>query len=265
MCQKLRSRLTFANVVSVIALVVALGGTGAWATHEVILSSDIRDGEVKTPDLANLGVTNPKLGPGSVTSGKLADSAVTNPRLGTDAVTSGKVLNNNLQGADLLNGTVATADLAGGAVTPAKFGSIPAARVQKNSSQTVASSPTLPPALTFDRERFDTANLHSGNDTRLVAPISGLYQASAGVDWRDNATGDRELTIDGAGPSVPESVAKSKIRAAAGGINVQSASGLVKLNAGDYIRAHVYQDSGVDALADASSLTFLAMTWVGPG
>lgn len=59
MLYKLRSRLTYANVTASIALFVALGGTGAWATHEVILSSDIVNGEVKTPDLANLGSRPP--------------------------------------------------------------------------------------------------------------------------------------------------------------------------------------------------------------
>jgi hypothetical protein len=104
MRQKLRSRLTFANVVSVIALFAALGGTGAWATHEVILSSDIRDGEVKTPDLANLGVTNPKLATGGVTAGKLA----------TGAVTSAKVLDNSLTGNDVNESTLAGLDGADG-------------------------------------------------------------------------------------------------------------------------------------------------------
>jgi hypothetical protein len=97
MLYKRRSRLTYANVMATIAVFVSLGGT-AWATHEVILSSDIVNGEVKTPDLANLGVA----------TGKLANTAVTNAKLGADAVRTGKVLDNNLTGADIDEATLGT-------------------------------------------------------------------------------------------------------------------------------------------------------------
>jgi hypothetical protein len=242
MRQKLRSRRpSHATVVAYLALFVALGGTGAWATHEVILSSDIVNGEVKTPDLANLGVTNPKLGP--------------------NAVTSGKVLDNNLQGLDLKDGTVGTADLVNGAVTPAKFGTIPAARVEKSANQSVPNATTT--NLTFAFENFDTADLHNpANNTRLRAPISGVYQISAGVHWDFNSTGTRELRLmHGNTP-----FARSVIGPPETGDSAQSVSDLLKLSTGEFVEAQVFQVSGggsLNALAGAS--TFLAMTWVGPG
>jgi hypothetical protein len=108
MRQKLRLRRPgHATVVAYLALFVALGGTGAWATHEVILSSDIVDGEVKTPDLANVGVTAPKLATGAVTNAKLA----------ANAVTGAKVFDNSLTGADINEaslGTVPNASKVGG-------------------------------------------------------------------------------------------------------------------------------------------------------
>jgi uncharacterized membrane protein YtjA (UPF0391 family) len=64
----LRSRLTFANVISVVALVFAFGGTSAYAAN-TIFSADIVDGEVKTADLAASAVTNGKLAESSVGSG----------------------------------------------------------------------------------------------------------------------------------------------------------------------------------------------------
>ena len=51
MLSKLRSRLTYANVVATMALFVALGGT-AYAVNTVG-SSDIIDGQVKTADIGN--------------------------------------------------------------------------------------------------------------------------------------------------------------------------------------------------------------------
>jgi len=119
-----RSHLTFANVVSVIALFVALGGTAVAAT--IITSnsqvaqdtisghnpptgkhSNIISGSVNGTDLANGSVGNKKLANGAVTTGKLAGSAVTGPTVADDSLggadvnesTLGKVPN-----ADALDG-----------------------------------------------------------------------------------------------------------------------------------------------------------------
>jgi hypothetical protein len=75
MFRKLRSRLTFANVTSALALFVALSTGGAYAAN-TILSSDIKDGEVKTPDLAALAVNNAKLNSNAVNSGKVQDATL---------------------------------------------------------------------------------------------------------------------------------------------------------------------------------------------
>ena len=64
MSARIRSRLTFANVISLIALFVALGGTGYAAI---------------------------KLPKNSVTSKTIKKGAVTNAKLGKNAVTSSKV------------------------------------------------------------------------------------------------------------------------------------------------------------------------------
>ena len=80
MHRKVRSRLTYANVVSTLALMVAVGGGAAYAANTVF-STDIVDGQVKNPDL------------------------------GTNSVRTGKVLNETLTGADIANGSLAGADL----------------------------------------------------------------------------------------------------------------------------------------------------------
>jgi hypothetical protein len=68
--RKLRQRLTFANVVSVIALVSALGLGTAWAATELekndVTSKIIKNGGVKTKDLGNNAVTSPKVANGSL-------------------------------------------------------------------------------------------------------------------------------------------------------------------------------------------------------
>jgi hypothetical protein len=101
---KLRFRRpSHATVVAYLALFVALGGTGAYAANTVF-STDIVDGEVKTPDLASVAVTNAKVATNAVTAGKIA----------TNAVTTGKVADNNLTGTDIANtNSIGPAEIAG--------------------------------------------------------------------------------------------------------------------------------------------------------
>jgi hypothetical protein len=67
---KLREGLTFANVVSVIALLFAIGLGGAWAATELskneVKSKHLKNKGVKTKDLANNAVTSPKVANGSL-------------------------------------------------------------------------------------------------------------------------------------------------------------------------------------------------------
>ena len=97
MLKKVRSRLTFANVASAIALFLALSTGAAFASHERIFSNDIVNGEVKRPDIAA----------GAVGEGKVAGGAITRPKLAAGAVTGAKVADNTLTGADVQEGTLA--------------------------------------------------------------------------------------------------------------------------------------------------------------
>lgn len=114
-----------ALVVACIALLVALGP----AVHaaNTVFSTDIVDGEVQTVDLADLAVTQAKLGPSAVGTGNVADNsltgadladfAVTRTKLGLNSIGSNNVVNEALTGADLkgANGNSAIS-LAAGAV-----------------------------------------------------------------------------------------------------------------------------------------------------
>ncbi len=86
MLASLRSRLSFANVVSVIALFVALGG-GAYAlsTNSVksrqiakgaVKSSEIRDAKVKQRDLGGSSVGSNQVADRTITGADLADASI---------------------------------------------------------------------------------------------------------------------------------------------------------------------------------------------
>jgi hypothetical protein len=72
---KIRSKLSFANVMSVIAVFIALGG-GAYAVTKApknsVTSTSIKNGGVKTKDLAKNAVVSSKIKNGQVSSGDVA-------------------------------------------------------------------------------------------------------------------------------------------------------------------------------------------------
>jgi hypothetical protein len=87
---KLRPHLTYANVMATIAVFVAVSTGGAYAANTVF-STDIVDGEVKTPDIASQAVTGPKLKASAVTSPKILDNSLVAADLATDAVGSDEI------------------------------------------------------------------------------------------------------------------------------------------------------------------------------
>ncbi len=80
-----RPRLTYANIVSTLALFLALGGGAAYAASK-IHSGDIAKGAVKTSKMSKRAVTSGKLAIGAVRSNQIADGAVGSKQIGVAAV-----------------------------------------------------------------------------------------------------------------------------------------------------------------------------------
>ena len=104
----IRRGLTFSNVCSFLALVIALGTGTAYAANTV-RSSDIVDGQVKTVDI----------GASAVSTGKIHDGAVRSSDIHASAVTGSKILDGAVRAADVANDSLTLADLAGAAVNGA--------------------------------------------------------------------------------------------------------------------------------------------------
>ncbi len=113
--KQLSKHLTFANVISCIALFMALSGAAFAA------KTTLGNKAVKTKNLANGSVTALKLRGGSVTSLKLANGAVTGPKIGPGAVGSTQIANGAVRSAALGGGVVTEGKLKNGAVTEAKI------------------------------------------------------------------------------------------------------------------------------------------------
>lgn len=121
----LKRHLTVANVLSCIALFVALGGAAYAAVK-------IPNNAIKARNIANQAVTNPKIKREAVTSGKIRNGGVnsvdlgagqvTNEKLATGAVTGKKIAKKAVSPRTLASSAVGTDALANEAVTIGKIG-----------------------------------------------------------------------------------------------------------------------------------------------
>lgn len=100
-----RPRLTYANVVSTVALFVALTGAGAYAAGQ----------------LAPRSVGERQLRPGAVTAEKLRKNAVTAPKIKAQAVKQGKLAAGSVTAEKMAPGAVGAGALAVAAVTGEKI------------------------------------------------------------------------------------------------------------------------------------------------
>jgi hypothetical protein len=112
---RLKQHLTFANVLSCMALFVALGGGVA------VAAGKIGPGAVRATNIAKEAVTNPKLKKQAVTSGKIKDGNVNAVDLGTGSVINSKLAKKAVTNAKLGNESVGTSKLAKKAVTEAQL------------------------------------------------------------------------------------------------------------------------------------------------
>jgi hypothetical protein len=284
MLRRLRPRLTYANVMSTIAVFCVLGG-GAYAAIRIPNNS------VGTKQLKKNAVTSPKVKNGSLLAsdfkaGVLPDvggfqrRGLSTSCTGTDKVTglaaTGDVTcagdptaPTGPAGGDLA-GSYPTPTLAAGAVGPSKLGTLPAARVYSATAQSILTAHTT--LIAFPDEEFDNANLHDPavDNSRLTAPIAGLYELNGALAWDPNATGSRQITLlKNLSAFVATDVTTGNATNSDTSVSFigQTISSLVRLDAGDSVEMSARQTSGVtlNTVNTANhSAPVLSMTWVGP-
>lgn len=112
---RLKKHLTVANVLSCMALFVALSGV-AYAANT------LKKNQVKATNIAKEAVTSPKLKNGGVTASKLANGSVISVKLANGSVVNAKIANGAITAAKLGSGAVTAEKLGKEAVTGAKIG-----------------------------------------------------------------------------------------------------------------------------------------------
>ena len=102
--KQIRQRLTYANVVSTLALFLVIGGATAIAAkvpRHSVGPRQLKANAVTTPKIKANAVTTRKIKKNAITTIKIKDNAVTNPKLDDDAVTTSKIAREAVTGAKI--------------------------------------------------------------------------------------------------------------------------------------------------------------------
>lgn len=238
------------NVVGYLALFFALSTGSAVALNgsNTVFSDDIVNDQVKTADVRN----------DTLSGGGLAAADLRPNSVGTS-----EVAGDSLGAADLASSSVGTSEIASGSLGTGAFASsIPAARVMNSADQSIADATAT--ALSFDSERYDSAALHDTavNNSRLTAPVTGIYEVTVNMLWDDSPTGSRVLRVLRNGASVLAVATHPTV-----GSTGQNLTTVARLAAGDYVEAYVSQDSGsaLSVLESGDYSPEFSMTWLAPG
>ena len=252
---RLRGKLSYANVMATIAVFLALGG----GTAAVALSGK---NSVKKDDIAKGAVRSDDIAANAVQSGDVAGEALTAADLATGSVAA----------SELLDGSVGASEIGAGAVGTTKQAAVPAARVGAAGTTSVPASTATPLSFTSEASPlfFDPLNMRDPSAPAvLTVPESGVYLVTFNVTWvaDDTATpggnadqGFRSAQITtpagnvrGTIPSVLQSNTESTI---------QRVSDIFRLQAGDQISNFAFQENVDSSAIDA--IGQISVIWVGP-
>ena len=175
---RFRPRLSYANVVSTLCLVLVVGGGVAYAANTVG-SDDIINGQVKSADIGTGQVRSIDVGNDNLTGDDVQDNSLT-----TNDVNTG-----SLFGSDIFDGTLTSADIGTSAVASSEVanGSLVSADIATHG---------------IDQSRIDgtdhygnigVGGISSGRCTTITISIGGAQPGDAGILTTDGTMPDGQV------------------------------------------------------------------------
>lgn len=108
--KQIRKRITYANVMSSIAVFLVLGGATAFAATK-IGTNELKGNSITTGKIKKEAVTKAKIKKGAIDSTKLADNSVTTSKIADNAVTNTKIADGAVTGNKIAGGTISRGSL----------------------------------------------------------------------------------------------------------------------------------------------------------
>lgn len=127
---------------------------------------------------------------------------------------------------------------------------IPQVRLFNSGNIVVANN--TPVTLTFDSEIFDNGDMHGSTTSRAIAPITGLYYATADVTFASNSTGVRRVRLVHSGGT---EIARDMRQAVNGDVTEINIDTIYRFAAGEYVTVVVLQTSGGNLNVTASGIS----------
>jgi hypothetical protein len=184
--KQIRRHLTYANVMSSIAVFLMLGGATAFAATK-IGANELKANSVKTGKIVKEAVTAGKIKKNAIVESKIADGAVTTNKLADNAVTTSKIASEAVTNAKIANNAVSTAKIGNDAVTGAKVNESTLSGVVQNVTYVGAASPAN------SEPKFLTADCGPGRKV-----LGAFYEAfDFGGEVKLSVTLLRRVTIGG--------------------------------------------------------------------
>ncbi len=172
---------------------------------------------------------------------------------------SAQVIDNSLKSRDIQNGQVRSADIAVNAVSDRELAKVPAARVSRASTLSVASGIGIT-LIPFESEAFDTNSLWSAaHPTEIRVPRAGMYIVTgSALSGSSLGTDVVYLQLSVASGATTTGYDSDMLTGTAGS---GSCSSVIKLAAGDKVRLVTYQFTGS---AQDIAAANMSVSWIGP-
>jgi uncharacterized protein YjbI with pentapeptide repeats len=250
--------------------------TGTDVLNESLAGTDVQNESLASPDVRNESLTGGDVQNASLTGTDVLNESLSGEDVLDESLTGTDVQNASLTGADVLNGSLTGGDvqagsltggnLATGTVEPSNLATIPSVRARRTATQSIPNGSFT--AIQLTSETWDHLAMHStvSNNTRLTAPIDGIYLMTANAFWASNSTGERVIGFRLNGTNFVGFTADSADDVPETPLAI---SPVYLLNAGDFVEAMVQQTSGGALNLGVSTggpetSPEVSMTWLGP-
>lgn len=192
----MKPRLSYANVTSTLALLIALTGATAYAATKLPDKSvgefQLRPGAVTAEKIRKNAVTAPKIKEGAIKQGKIANGSITAAKLALNSVA-----NSSLQDGSVTNSKIAPEAVTGDKALESTFSQVPSAA--KADFATNAESANPPAFARISSEATIDSSLSKGVSVK-EGSLGGIYCVSAssftpkGAQVTPHFTGEGDVT-----------------------------------------------------------------------